>query len=140
MPRLQITHTFWFTWIFTFSWKIFRTAGRKNAHHKNFSKTFSAVQQNVPVFISIILQTTNEKIYECSWPIQAFKSITMIINTLQQMCLCEIQFLVSVMNKQYDDTPFYCPKERRKPRQDSHVWQLISSVVFHLLWSALTNI
>lgn len=46
---------------------------KKIAHHRNFSKAFCAVQQNVPVFISVILQSTNEKIYECSWSIQAFK-------------------------------------------------------------------
>lgn len=69
----------------------------------------------------LILQPTDEKIYECSWSIQAFKSITMIINTLHPMRLCEMWFLVSAMNKQDDDTPFYCPKERKKPKQDFHV-------------------
>lgn len=38
------------------------------------------------------------------------------------MCLCEMWFLVSVMKKQDDDTPFYYPKERKKPKQDFHVW------------------
>lgn len=37
------------------------------------------------------------------------------------MCLCKMWFLASVLNKQDDDTPIYHPKERKKPKQDSHV-------------------